>query len=200
MTSGNTSRSSSLPVFVEAYPKLLSDDLCDRLVARFEADKDRYPSRTAAGPSANRSGEMASLRGAHWQDLAGEVDQVLRQALAAYAGKYQSMQRMVQAPNFTISTPVIERIRPGQGFGWHIDAGPRDTHDRFVSALCYLATVDEGGLTEFPYQGVAVKPTKGLMVLFPPFWTHLHRGAPPVSGTKYNLTSFFLRTAEWQAA
>ena len=30
------------------------------------------------------------------------------------------------------------------------------------------------------------------MLIFPPFWTHLHRGAPPVSEVKYNLTNYLV--------
>ena len=186
------------PAFVDAFPHALPDALCDRLIARFEQDDGRFASRTAAGQSTNRSGVMASMEGLHWDDLMAPVEAARYKALDAYAQKYQSVMRMTAPANHRMSVPIIEKIEPGQGFGWHIDAGPRDTYDRFVSALCYLRTVEEGGHTEFPYQQLAIRPTKGLLVLFPPFWTHLHRGAPPVRGVKYNLTCFFLRTPEWQ--
>jgi hypothetical protein len=46
-----------------------------------------------------------------------------------------------------------------------------------------------------------VKPRAGLLLLFPPFWTHLHRGASPVSAVKYNITNFVvLRPQEPRAA
>ena len=33
-------------------------------------------------------------------------------------------------------------------------------------------------------------PRKGRVVLFPPYWTHVHRGATPVSGAKYTIAAF----------
>ncbi len=40
---------------------------------------------------------------------------------------------------------------------------------------------------------VVYQPRAGSLLLFPPYWTHVHRGAPIRSGAKYIMTSFFLR-------
>ena len=83
-------------------------------------------------------------------------------------------------------------IEPGQGYGYHIDASVGGTHDRIVSGLFYLRDIVDGGETEFPFQLMHVKPKAGLLLLFPPFWTHLHRGVSPVSAVKYNITNFVI--------
>ena len=45
-----------------------------------------------------------------------------------------------------------------------------------------------------------VKPKAGLLLLFPPFWTHLHRGVSPVSAVKYNITNFVILRPQPQRA
>jgi len=104
--------------------------------------------------------------------------------------RYPSLQFLARPENSLITPPIVERIEPGQGYGYHVDAGAGGTHDRIVSGLFYLRDIDEGGETEFPFQLMYVKPKAGLLLLFPRSWTHLHRGVSPVSAVKYNITNF----------
>lgn len=67
-------------------------------------------------------------------------------------------------------------------------------------ASFYLRDIAEGGETEFPFQLQHVKPKAGLLLLFPPFWTHLHRGVSPVSAVKYNITNFVVLRLQPQRA
>jgi hypothetical protein len=58
-------------------------------------------------------------------------------------------------------------------------------------AIWYLNDVPgPGGETEFPLQGVSVRPEEGKLVLFPPFWTHVHRGVTLQQGVKYIATTW----------
>ena len=52
-------------------------------------------------------------------------------------------------------------------------------------SMLYLNTVEKGGETEFLYQNMRVTPEQGTLVLFPTYWTHPHRGNPPLEGEKY---------------
>ena len=56
--------------------------------------------------------------------------------------------------------------------------------------MVYLNDVEEGGETEFLYQQLKIKPSKGRVVIWPGSFTHLHRGNPPMS-TKYIATGWF---------
>jgi hypothetical protein len=44
--------------------------------------------------------------------------------------------------------------------------------------------------TEFQHQEVKITPEAGKLVLFPPFWTHLHRGKTLQTGVKYIATTW----------
>ncbi len=184
--------STSPPTFIESYPDALPRDVCEDIIARFERDGRRHPSRTATRVNPLvRSGTMLDIPlYPEWEDICTLVTRVTRQCLDNYVGRYQSLQFLARPESCYITPPALERIDPGQGYGFHIDAGPGGTHDRFLSGLLYLRDVDEGGETEFPFQWLRVTPIAGMLLLFPPFWTHLHRGISPVSGTKYNITNF----------
>ena len=65
---------------------------------------------------------------------------------------------------------------------------------RWVAWMVYLNDVEEGGETEFLYQSLRIKPKKGMAVIWPGTYTHLHRGNPPLKGDKYILTGWFTLT------
>jgi hypothetical protein len=84
----------------------------------------------------------------------------------------------------------FQRTRPGEGFHqWHYENGGEVPYRKLVTML-YLNTVQEGGETEFLYLQRRIQPRQGLLLVFPAGFTHTHRGNPPLSGTKYILTSW----------
>ena len=62
-----------------------------------------------------------------------------------------------------------ERTLPGEYYHWHVDAGPGAFSER---------------------QMVAIRPAQGKLTLFPPFWTHVHRGVMLEKGVKYIATTW----------
>ena len=85
----------------------------------------------------------------------------------------------------------IQKTKQGEGYHiWHSEMmGPAD-RNRFIVISLYLNTVDKGGETEFLNQGLRVEPVKNRFVMFPATYTHVHRGNPPLSGSKYIITGW----------
>ena len=84
-----------------------------------------------------------------------------------------------------------QRSAEGDFYDWHVDGGPGDFARRQLVAIWYLNDAPpDGGQTEFLFQQVAVTPRQGMLLLFPPFWTHLHRGVAPQSARKYIATTW----------
>jgi len=87
-----------------------------------------------------------------------------------------------------------------QGVGgyhyWHSEIFPQLPHNkplhRVLAFLYYLNDVEEGGETEFHYQGIKTKPKKGTLVIFPAGFTHTHKGHVPISDEKYVVTSWLM--------
>ena len=77
---------------------------------------------------------------------------------------------------------------PNQGYHWwHKDWSTMHPSysNRMLVGMTYLNDVEEGGETEFYHQQVSVQPKKGTLVIWPAYFTHLHRGNPPISNDKY---------------
>ena len=91
---------------------------------------------------------------------------------------------------------------PNQHFNWHMDHSPElprkllenpqssKSFLRSMVFLFYLNDVEEGGETEFLYQDLKVKPKTGSLIVFPPYYTHAHRGKAPESGKKYIINTW----------
>jgi hypothetical protein len=62
---------------------------------------------------------------------------------------------------------------------------------RTLVFMTYLNDVHEGGETEFTNQKIKVKPEKGLTIMWPAYWTHVHRGLPTLSEEKMIVTGWF---------
>lgn len=85
----------------------------------------------------------------------------------------------------------LQKTLPGEGYHiWHTENMGRGTCNRLLTYVLYLNDVEEGGETEFLYQGKRVKPKAGTLLLWPAGFTHVHRGNPPLSGEKYILTGW----------
>ena len=88
---------------------------------------------------------------------------------------------------------AVQKTNPGEYYHWHIDSGSHQFSDRQLVAIWYLNDVDgPGGETEFLNQNVKIKPETGKLILFPPFWTHEHRGVTVKKGSKYIATTWIV--------
>ena len=98
---------------------------------------------------------------------------------------------------YTLDTTsiLLKHYKKGvDGFhAWHEDQGNSGSTisavnkllSRVLVCMFYLNDVEEGGETAFYYQELKIKPTKGTLVIFPTYFTHLHKGHIPISNDKY---------------
>ena len=104
-------------------------------------------------------------------------------------------------PGFTISPHKLQQTYPGSGYHiWHSeypptlmdfnDSGDVEMMSRFAAYTIYLNDIEEGGETEFLNQSLRVSPKKGTLAIFPAYFTHLHRGNPPLNTVKYIITGW----------
>jgi hypothetical protein len=183
-------------MLIEEYPNAVSADLCERMIAAFERDPRRKPSLVVVGDQqvvhGGRSGtaiQDPAKDSPEWQKLLDELAPAFESTAKAYAGKYRGFTQLATLDDVYCTRPNIERVDPGQQFDWHADQSA-STSGRVVAGLLYLRTITQGGYTEFELQQRRIQPEAGKIALFPPFWTHLHRGVSPVSEVKY-VVSFF---------
>lgn len=88
----------------------------------------------------------------------------------------------------------IQHYPPGGGYSeWHTErsSGFEPAVYRHLVFMTFLNDVYEDGYTEFFYQKVAVRPRKGLTLIWPSDWTHTHRGVRAPKEHKYITTGWF---------
>ena len=90
----------------------------------------------------------------------------------------------------------IQKTVPGGGYHiWHPEMQSIHEKGRCLVFMLYLNDVEEGGETEFLYQHKRIQPKRDRFVLWPAYFTHTHRGNPPLSGEKLILTGWVEFTA-----
>lgn len=90
----------------------------------------------------------------------------------------------------TVEGLNIQKYNPGDGFyEWHQERAGSGTMSRAFAHMTYLNDVEEGG-TEFHFQKITSPAKKGLTLIWPSDWTHLHRGQVSMKETKYILTGW----------
>jgi hypothetical protein len=114
-----------------------------------------------------------------------EVISCIKKGYAAYRRKFDTPPLYeMEVPSVTRYDPPVDKINI------HSDNFDFDSALRQLGFTIYLNDVAEGGKTVFIENGLSVQPRKGRMIIFPPFWTHRHYGEPPISGSKYILTTW----------
>ena len=172
----------------------LPDDFCDEVVRRFEASEN-YQRKGVIGQlgeedqSVKKTTDLVVSDKDDWKD----IDQLFFRGMAAAIREFRETFPYFKGP-FKDLGYQVQRYLPGEYYHWHIDGGSHQFANRQLVALWYLNDVAEGtgGETQFLFQDVSVRPEKGKLVLFPPFWTHEHRAAELLSGAKYIATTWVI--------
>jgi hypothetical protein len=177
--------------FVFEQRGALAADICAEMIRRFEAQPaEQYPGRIGQtrtlDQSIKRSTDLVISGKPHWQDLDRELFRSLNRALAEFKQQFI----FFDGP-FKDNGYAIQRTDAGEYYHWHIDGGSHEFAMRQLVAIWYLNEPDgDGGETEFSYQQIRVSPETGKLLLFPPFWTHQHRGRTLGGGKKYIATTW----------
>jgi hypothetical protein len=177
--------------FVFERPQALPPAFCDEMIARFEANPEQQ-SEGRIGQIQERDRaikqtmDLVVSNKDDWKD----ADAMFFASLAAALREFRETFPYFKGP-FKDMGYQIQRYRPGEFYHWHIDGGSHAFSQRQLVALWYLNDVPgPGGETQFLYQDISVRPERGKLVLFPPFWTHEHRAARLESGVKYIATTW----------
>jgi hypothetical protein len=167
--------------------------LCADMIARYETHSDeQYPGRVGQTEHENidvkRSTDLVVSGKTHWRDVDRALFHSLADAMRIMRDKYSFFRARFKDYGY-----AIQRTLPNEYYHWHVDGGSHSFSDRQLVAIWYLNDVaGPGGETEFYYQGVSITPETGKLLLFPPFWTHLHRGVTLQHGVKYIATTWVL--------
>ena len=179
--------------FVFEKRNALTNEFCQDIIERFEKDKKgQYKGRIGQladkDESIKKSTDLLVSGKEHWED----VDKALFQSLGKTILEFRETYPFFKGP-FKDMGYGVQRTNPGEHYHWHIDGGSHNFSHRQLVAIWYLNDVEgPGGETEFLFQDIKIKPELGKLILFPPFWTHEHRGVILESGVKYIATTWIV--------
>ena len=182
--------------FIYEMERALSPDVCLEAIRRFEARADqqvagRIGQAGTEAPEVKRSTDLRISGREDWRD----IDHTLSRQLVSAFNEFARAFPFFAANSFKDIGYNLQRTLPGEYYHWHVDAGPGPFSERQLVAIWYLNDVPgPGGATEFPLQGVLIRPAQGKLILFPPFWTHVHRGVTLEKGVKYIATTWICFT------
>lgn len=177
--------------FIFEKENALSPDQCAHMIKEFESHEDeqylgRIGQQAQQDTSIKKSTDLVVSGKPHFKDIDAALFNSIKAALLEFREAYPYFKGPFKDMGY-----AIQRTNPGEHYHWHIDGGSHDFSQRQLVALWYLNDVaGPGGETEFLFQDVKVKPTQGKLILFPPFWTHEHRGVTLEKGVKYIATTW----------
>jgi len=177
--------------FIFEKKNALPGDVCTEIIDRFERNPDdQYQGRIGQQPKEDqdikRSTDLVVSDKPHWKDIDRLLFSSLNRALHEFKDHYPFFRGQFKDMGYS-----VQRTNAGEYYHWHIDGGSHEFSHRQLVAIWYLNNLTgRGGETEFRYQDIKVKPEAGKLILFPPFWTHEHRGQTLQEGKKYIATTW----------
>ena len=156
---------------IRKYPGVISVDLCEEIMAKFDAYPRRSPSLIGSMGAVSRENEhLRQSTDLHITSLATHdkswrpYDQALTGAHPAAIRKYAEDVPSTRYLSGTMGATGIQiRCYPKDSGRYleHIDADTLSASYRVLSGVVYLNTVEKGVETHFPYQERMVKPVQG---------------------------------------
>ena len=186
--------------FIREYPNHAPDKFCHMLMdyANSLLDAHKAGKRTPESTGSNLAEGQFERKDFYFFLTEGTSPDVRNTILAGWSklcsDHYINEYTQLGTNDFWMSPAKVQITNPSEGFhGWHYDNAGFFVGMREFVIITYLNDVPEGGETEFLYQQVRVKPEMGKTVIFPAAYTHMHRGNPPIGGSKYIATTWASR-------
>ena len=172
--------------YVRIYENVFSDELCDRLIAKYEENKEQNEKRIS-GQGLHFS--QVNFAQAGWKDEQEELVKIYIEQTKRYA---KDVGITTEWPlKYALEDIRLKKYYPNDldEFKDHVDVDDNKSSTRFLVFFVYLND-NEGGQTTFPKLGIESPCKKGNMLMFPSMWTHIHNAKKPIIKPKYMCGSY----------
>lgn len=154
-------------------------ETCDGLVKHFNKNKNKakpgaslYEGALSTDKTIKDSIDL-SLGNNNFNPGIFEYRMHLQEILNLYVKEYPEVERL---DKFNVEDVNLQWYPGKGGFKtWHYERGTKGNMNRVLVFMTYLNDVENGG-THFKYQDITTPAIKGLTVIWPPDWTHTHKG------------------------
>lgn len=177
--------------YIVPVAKALPSEVCKSLIEKFDGKSDSHVIRDS---DFQKFSELNLSQDSDFQEECNTI-----QASASYLMDFYKKELKVKyfPTSYRFEEFRMKKYETDnqQQFDWHVDVGDYPSARRFMVCFFYLNTVEKGGETLFDWgestaDAAIVTPEQGKAVLFPPFWTHPHKGCKPKSEAKYIVSTY----------
>ena len=169
-------------MYIAQYPNVIPKDYCKHLIDKFEAEslKDIRKNSIMDFTEVN-------LNDAGWEEEIKLLGSIFTKAISAYKKHYNIT---LFPENYAWEQFRMKKYEADKGeFKEHIDATNIESSKRFLVFFAYLNDGDGGGTT-FTKNNLTIDRESGKLIMFPPLWTHPHKGDKPIGNPKYIIGSY----------
>lgn len=179
---------------IQVIDKALTPAQCGDIIDWFEANTGAQQPGRIGSQNLNTSSKVSTdiPRWFHLQEMPEQViEQTLRKGAAQYGQKrvhvFRTLAKMIIDNSY-----VLQRYQPEEGYyALHCEAGSPANMMRVLAWMIYLNDVPDGG-THFSEQKYDCEARQGRLVIWPAYFTHMHRGIVSKTTTKYIATGWFI--------
>ena len=176
--------------FISIYENALSEKECNIIIDEFEKNPNKKPGRCDYKIQLHikRSTDIT-------YDMNNDcitsviVGTRLEEHVNKYIEEHPDINNHLQ-PWSCIPKYNVQKYEPNEGFyKSHCENLDKESSYRVLVWMFYLNTVSDGG-TIFPTLETKIDAIRGRLVVWPAYWTHVHRGQISESQTKYIATGW----------
>lgn len=176
----------------------ISNKVCDGLISYFKINKDRHVqggvlknNKLTIDKSEKESIDLYLKPSEKEVPAIKQYLSELQKSLNQYCNKFEELK---YADAFSIEAVNIQHYPPNGGFKkFHCERTKVKVANRILVFMTYLNTVKNAG-TYFKYQNVTTECKKGSTLIWPPDFTHTHKGLVSSTKDKYIITGWFTFT------
>ena len=197
--------------FIHVRENAITQDTCSELITLFEFNKHLQEQGSVIKDgtsvvdfnykkSTEISIDQSFLSNPLWSFSIGKIidslykeADIYKQLFSEYDNHEKSILGLDSLDRWTIDDKFnLQKYNPNDAYySWHCEVGGLETSKRILAWMIYLNDVEDGGGTEFKFQNYTSKAQKGKLLIWPAYWTHMHRGIPSKTQEKYILTGWF---------
>ena len=185
----NNSLMDELNDFIHIYENSLELNICDLLISLFDQTSDKHERFENEGKP-----NFTQFNLTENKEISSEINQIHNHVIKnvfTYRDKYyEFVDTRVFPKDHAFEQFRIKKYNPGgeDRFDTHVDVLDYPSARRFLSFMWYLNDVETGGETVF--KDLTIQPKKGTLLIFPPLWLFPHKGNPPISESKYIMSTY----------
>ncbi len=181
------------PNFISIYDNALEDYQCDQIIDEFEKNKERQREGFVGNKEIKPESKLSTDITYNINDVS-ITSEILSQSLSLNIESYKKENPAIDNVLSKWSCHPfynVQRYKPGEGyFKQHCEADSPKNAKRVLVWMFYLNSLYEGG-TLFPLYNTGVNAVQGRLVIWPAYWTHLHKGQINYTTTKYIATGWY---------